>query len=203
MSRTRTVALFDTSTQFTSTAQYDEMRHGPSASTHISFITLCDDVFQLLMPQPSHERTPVIPNSAPMAAVFRRPENRFWCLPVAAWTESSEKAAMVSTPDGRLSTVSALGESYDVRFLGIVPGTWTPTPDEMTTLLPERTPGDPDPLAVRVRLEETESGTWAACRSQDGVLLDTAGSVAALERKLIAVGGFRIEKITPYDGSGS
>lgn len=136
----------------------------------------------------------MIPNSAPMAAVYLD-DGRLFSRPVAAWGETGNALVVYDLGETRL--LRADYEGHPSEFLGLWQHGWNPTHDQMSSLLPDRTPGQPDPLATRVTLEETEAGTWAAYRYEEGSLLTTAGSVDELEKKLSAVGGFHIEKIIP------
>mgnify|MGYP001582529187 FL=1 len=76
----------------------------------------------------------MIPNSAPMAAVFvRLSTGTLFSRPVAAW--SDEGSAMVEHESSLVDLVDSL--LPDGGLMGILPGMWIPTYDEMASLLPE------------------------------------------------------------------
>ena len=136
----------------------------------------------------------MIPNFAPMAAVFLKLSgSTLFSRPVAAWSEHAN--AMIEYE----ASLTVLNESLlpDAELMGIFPGTWTPSYDEMSSLLPPRAPGEPDLLTTRVILVELTSGTWEARRVHDRACVISAFSFADLERKLAAIGCFHIEKVIP------
>ena len=137
----------------------------------------------------------MIPNFAPMAAVYLD-GSRLSSRPIVALCPDTREALVIRGTDGRV-VAAAPKKTVSLEFLGIFPGAWTPTYDEMSSLLPPRTPGEPDPLATRVVLVELTSGTWEARRVRDRACVISAFSFADLERKLAAIGCFHIEKVIP------
>lgn len=143
----------------------------------------------------------MIPNSAPMAAVYHRTnatgsrDGKLFSRPVVAWNTNG--APLVVGTGNRL----VMTGPYDgIEFLGLWQHAWSPSQDEMASLLPERTPGSPDPLAVHVILWENTDSTWDAQDTSDSYkFVAHADTLKQLQEKLSAIGGYTVEKIIPLD----
>lgn len=137
----------------------------------------------------------MIPNSAPMAAVYLSVDKKMRSSPVVAWDTLGKP--VVPSEDGTLVQIHT---TETVTLLGLLTGTWTPSLDDMASLLPQHIPGTPDPLATRVIIRELPDG-WVACRTEGGGLLRKEATFHELEAVLSAVGGFLVEKIIRTDES--
>lgn len=137
----------------------------------------------------------MIPNSAPMAAVFCE-GNRLYSRPVAAWGDGGR--ALIPVSNGRLVLAQ---DALDVKFLGLWQRGWSPSQDDMATLLPEHTPGVPPLPTVHVTIYQTSGtaagpGVWEARPTDDGfTFVDDADSLAQLQEKLFARGGFTVDAV--------
>lgn len=81
----------------------------------------------------------MIPNSAPMAAVYRRisesRKDQLFSCPVVAWNDRGHALVV------RYGTGYVLADpqgSAEIELLGLWPHGWSPSYDEMASLLPER-----------------------------------------------------------------
>lgn len=133
----------------------------------------------------------MIPNSAPMAAVFLRLDKPVtFSLPVVGWSE--DLTPLVPHDKSLLD----LGDTAlpDAEFMGIWPQGWTPSYDQRMSLLPPPVPGTPHPLAVRVTVREIPGG-WAAFRSADDHRIVEAVTYDLLEHRLSMLGNFLVESV--------
>lgn len=138
------------------------------------------------------------PNSAPMAAVYLTTGKELFSRPVAAWSES--RNALVIHGQGETRLLRADYAGHTAKFLGLWLRSWSPSYDEMASLLPQHIPGTPDPLATRVIIRELPDG-WAVHRVEDDSLLRKEATLHELKVVLSAVGGFLVEKIIRADES--
>lgn len=141
----------------------------------------------------------MIPNFAPMAAVYHRisatgsRDGKLFSLPVAAW--NTHDTAMVVL--GGTCLEPADNRRSGVQFLGIWERGWTPSYDEMASLLPEHVPGTPHPLATPVTVREIPGG-WAAFR-ENGSRITEAVTYGQLEMRLSVLGTFYPKSIVRID----
>jgi hypothetical protein len=135
----------------------------------------------------------MIPNSAPMAAVYRRAhDNHLFSLPVVAWNMDDQPLVL-----GVNCRLTAADRTAHGALLGVWPHGWHPTPDEMATLLPDHVPGTPHPRAVHVTIRETPKG-WEASRTGDNRRIAECISYAVLEQRLmVALGTVHIDAVVP------
>lgn len=124
----------------------------------------------------------MIPNHVPMAAVYLNPNatgarnNRLFSRPVAAWLENDGEA-LCPNGAGRLAPASHTISS--VKYLGLWQRGWTPSYDEMSTLLPKQ-----EREEMLVTAQQLTDGTWSAFRTINGVLLASAVTYDELEQAL-------------------
>ncbi len=78
----------------------------------------------------------MIPNLAPMAAVYWRSTGELFSRPVVAWSEAIGEKALIPESTGKLAPAHRTGDL--VQFLGLWTGGWSPSQEEMSLLLPER-----------------------------------------------------------------
>lgn len=115
----------------------------------------------------------MIPNSAPMAAVYRHAhDNRLSSHPIAAWEEDGAPMVCFET---RLRWASEHPDYPDVELLGVWQYGWHPAPDEMATLLPQ-----PAPEEILVTARELTDGSWLGYRTVNGVTIATAPTLGEL-----------------------
>lgn len=138
----------------------------------------------------------MIPNSAPMAAVYLRPaatgsrDGKLFSRPVVAWNTNG--APLVVGTGNRL----VMTGPYDgIEFLGLWQHAWSPSQDEMASLLPDRTPGSPDPLAVPVTIQQSDDGWWRAHRCSDDRQVTAGRSFEEVEQQLSVLGTFLVKRI--------
>lgn len=117
----------------------------------------------------------MIPNSAPMAAVYLTASGRLASLPVAAWDTLGN--ALVPAP-GPGADLVQIHTTDTITLLGIWPYGWTPSHDEMSTLLPK--PRE----EILVTAQQLTDGTWSAFRTVNGVLLASAATLDELHDAL-------------------
>lgn len=139
----------------------------------------------------------MIPNSAPMAAVYLTADKRLFSRPVAVWDAREE--AMVCDIRGSLVAADFVAEGN--QFLGLWQHGWTPSYDEMATLLPKHTPGTPHPLATRVVVQQGDDGWWRAHLCGDDRQVTAGRHLEEVEQKLAALGTFHIDRIVALDES--
>lgn len=138
----------------------------------------------------------MIPNSAPMAAVYLDAKKNLSSRPVAAWKSDTTEALV---PDAASELSPATHTTPSFKLLGLWCGSWSPSYDEMVTLLPEHTPGTPHPLAVHVTVWQTPFG-WAARHTADkSKLVAEALLYDDLERKLSILGNYHVDNIVQAD----
>ena len=134
----------------------------------------------------------MIPNSAPMAAVYRHAhDNHLSSRPVAGWDENDHPLVCC---DGAYGVqLASVYQVPDAELLGMWQYGWHPTPDEMATLLPDHVPGTPHPLSVPVTLREVPGG-WIAVRA-DGPSVAETVTYDQMKQRLYALGGFHITDV--------
>lgn len=139
----------------------------------------------------------MIPNSAPMAAVYQRDQDKsLFSLPVVAWGSSCD--ALVPNSKGAGLQLASLPETAD-GYLGLWMYDWNPTHDEMASLLPEHVPGTPHPLSVSVTVRETPQG-WEAFRTDNNRFVTESTSYEQLEQRLVVMlGTTHIDAIVPMN----
>lgn len=140
-----------------------------------------------------------------MAAVYWRSTGELFSRPVVAWSEATGEKALIPESGGTLALASRTGPL--VQFLGLWMYGWTPSYDEMSTLLPEHVPGTPHPLAVHVTLWQNADtprrpGGWEARLTADDTrFVAGADTLDRLEQRLGALGNHHTDRIVPNDES--
>lgn len=142
----------------------------------------------------------MIPNSAPMAAVYLTAAKKPMSRPVAAW--STNGVPLVYVTGLGLNVVE--DPVIEEDFIGMWQNGWSPSQDEMASLLPEHVPGTPHPLAVGVTLWQNADtplrpGGWDARLTDDDKFVTDAPTLTRLEEKLSALGGFTVDRTVWLD----
>lgn len=135
----------------------------------------------------------MIPNHAPMAAVYLD-GSRLVSLPVVAWNDDDGCPLVPGTHHGLIEA----NRTVTGGLLGLWHHGWSPSYDEMASLLPEHTPGTPHPLATPVVVRESQSG-WTAYRTENNSRLASRPTLDELTALLGSVGNFHVEKIVTAD----
>lgn len=82
----------------------------------------------------------MISNSTPMAAVYLTADRRLFSRPVAAWSDSLN--ALVIYDQGETRLLRADYSGHPAEFLGLWQHDWSPSYDQMSSLLPDRIPDE-------------------------------------------------------------
>ena len=101
----------------------------------------------------------MIPNSAPMAAVYWRSNGSLFSRPVVAWLENDGEAL---TPNDVGKLAPASHTAALVQFLGLWYDGWSPSHDEMATLLPDYVPGTPTHCPSPSSSGKPQTAGWPA-----------------------------------------
>lgn len=144
----------------------------------------------------------MIPNHVPMAAVYLNTQatgsrdGRLSSRPVIAWEDDGTPMVCFDT---RLRWASDHLAYPDTELLGIWQNGWTPSYDEMSTLLPKQ-----EREEMLVAAQQLADGTWFAFRTVNGVQLASAATYDELEQ---ALGRHHlhctVEKVVPLEDQGT
>lgn len=140
----------------------------------------------------------MIPNSAPMAAVYLDDKKTLSAYPVAAWDADGDPLVCF---DYRLRFASDHPSYPSVKLLGLWLRGWDPTYDQMTSLLPEHTPGTRHPLSVGVTVRQTPFGWAARLTSDESKLVCEQATYEDVERVLSVLGNYHVDEIVPIESS--
>ena len=138
----------------------------------------------------------MIPNSAPMCAVFLKTGiQTTFSRPIAGW--SLDLDPLVPDDTGLINL--GIRNIPGAAFLGIWPHGWSASADEVASFLPDHVPGTPHPLAVHVTVREIPTG-WIAYRTDTGMTIDEDASYERLDLRLaVKLGTVHIDAIIPME----
>ncbi len=133
----------------------------------------------------------MIPNSAPLAAVYRKADGTLTYTVIAAFADDG--APCISTYTGLAVCTNT---DDDMEFLGLVQGTWSPSHQNMASLLENSADPAPEPhRQLLVRIVETADG-WTAYLVRNGETVDTRPTLWELEHRLAELGSYTTASIT-------